>query len=211
MKIGIIGSGHIGGNLGIHLASAGHRVLFSSRHPEELKDLAKEAGQNAKIGTVTEAAEFGDVIILSVPYWAVEEVAEKTGALGEKVIIDTTNPYPERDGQFAAMVRRSERAASEFVADAFPGARLVKAFNTIYYEHLKNQADREGERRAIPYAGDHESSLNLVARLIDEIGFEPVCVGTLSESHPMDVGGVLYNRDMTAEEVKENLKGENKD
>lgn len=203
MKIGIIGSGHIGGNLGIHLARAGYPVLFSSRHPEELKELANEAGENATTGTIEEAAEYGDTLILSIPFWAVEEVAAKTGPLDGKTIIETTNPYPGRDGEVAEKARESDKAASEFVADHFPEANVIKAFNTIYYEHLKNQANRPGEPRAIPYAGDDKDSLKEVEELIKRIGFAPVYVGKLSESHLMDVDQPLYNKDLTESEVKQ--------
>lgn len=205
MNIGIIGSGDIGGNLGLHLAKAGYEVRFSSRHPEQLKDLAEKAGENASVGTVEEAADFGEIIILSVPFWAVKEVAEKIGPQEDKIIIETTNPYPGRDGEMAQEVRDSDRAASEFVADHFPKAHVIKAFNTIYFKHLENQAFRESERRAIPFAGDHQPSLDKVEELIEEIGFGPIYVGKLSESHPMDVDQELYNKDLTVEEAKEIL------
>lgn len=206
MKIGIIGSGDIGGNLGLHLAKAGHKIMFSSRHPDQLKPLAEKAGENAQTGTVIEAAKFGDIIILSVPFWAVEEVAEKVGPLQGKTIIETTNPYPERDGSVAEEVRQSERAASEFVADYFPDAHVLKAFNTIYFKHLRDQSFRDGDRRVIPYAGNHEPSLRTLKNMIEEIGFGPLYVGTLQESHPMDVDEALYNKDLIVEEAKEILE-----
>lgn len=205
MKIGIIGSGDIGGNLGLHLTKAGHEAMFSSRHPETLKDLAEKAGKNASVGTVEEAAEFGEVLILSVPFWAVKQVAEKIGPQEGKIIIETTNPYPNRDGDMAQDVRDSERAASEFVADHFPKAHVIKAFNTIYFKHLEDQSFREGGRRAIPFAGDHQPFVEKVRELIEEIGFGPVYVGKLSESHPMDVDQALYNKDLTVKEVKDML------
>lgn len=203
MKIGIIGSGQIGGNLGIHLAKAGHNVLFSSRHPDELRELADEAGKHSEPGTIEEASEYGEIVILSVPFWAVKEVSEKTGVLEGKTIIETTNPYPGRDGVIAKKARESNRTASEFVSDYFPKAHVIKAFNTIYYEHLRNQANRPGQLRAIPYAGDDKDSLELVEDLIKQIGFAPVYVGKLSESHLMDVDKPLYNKDLTEDEVKD--------
>lgn len=202
MKIGIIGSGNIGGNLGIHLANAGYEVMFSSRHPDELKKLAQEAGENASVGTIQEAAEFGDTIILSIPYWAVEEVAGKIGSQKGKMIIETVNPYPGRDGEMAQKVRDSKRAASEFVVDYFPGAYVLKAFNAIYFKKLRDQAFQNGKRRAIPYAGDHQPSLNKLEELITDIGFDPVYVGKLSESHIIDPDQELYTRDLTAQEVQ---------
>lgn len=206
MKIGIIGSGHIGGNLGIHLANAGHSILFSSRHPEQLKDLANEAGKNATTGTIEQAADFGDVLVLSIPFWAVEEAAKKVGPLEGKIIIETANPYPGRDGEVATKAKESDRPASTYVSGHFPKAHVVKAFNTIYYEHLKNQASRAGDRRAIPYAGDDKKALELVEELITQIGFAPVYVGKLSESHLMDVDQPLYNKDLTEDETKQIIR-----
>ncbi|HLR26782.1 MAG TPA: NAD(P)-binding domain-containing protein [Fodinibius sp.] len=202
MRIGIIGSGNIGGNLGIHLAGAGYEILFSSRHPDELKALAKEAGKNATTGTIEEASALGDVIVLSVPFWAVEEVAEKIGPQSGRMIIETVNPYPQRDGQMAQKVRDSSRAASEFVADHFPEAHVIKAFNAIYFKNLRDQAFLEGQRRAIPYAGDHQPSLKKTEQLITDIGFDPVYVGQLSESHIIDPEQALYTKDLTAQEMK---------
>lgn len=202
MKVGIIGSGNIGGNLGIHLANAGYEVMFSSRHPDKLKTLADEAGNNASAGTIEEAAGFGDTIILSVPFWAVEEVAGKIGLQDDKIIIETVNPYPGRDGQMAQEVRDSNRAASEFVADYFPRAHVLKAFNAIYFKHLWDHAFRDGQRRTIPYAGDHQPSLEKLEKLITDIGFDPVYVGKLSESHIIDPDQELYTKDLTARETQ---------
>ncbi len=210
MKIGIIGSGNIGGNVGLHLADAGYEVMFSSRHPDELKDLANEAGENASTGSIEEAANFGDIIILSIPFWGVEEVAEKVGQrLKGKILIETVNPYPERDGEMAQDVRDSDRAASEFVADQFPDAHVVKAFNSIYFKKLRDQAFQEPERRAIFYAGDHQPSLETVEKMIEDIGFGPVFVGKLSESHIIDPEQELYTKDLTVNEGKEILDEKN--
>lgn len=125
--------------------------------------------------------------------------------MGDKTIIETTNPYPKRDGAMAEEIRQSERAASEFVADYFPDAHVLKAFNTIYFKHLRDQAFRDGDRRVIPYAGNHKPSLRHLKNLIEEIGFGPLYVGTLDESHPMDVDQALYNKDLTVEEAKQIL------
>src|SRR5699024_6650081 len=97
-------------------------VMFSSRHPDELKALAEKAGNGATTGSIEKAANFGDTIVLSIPFRAVEEVAEKIGSQDGKTIIETVNPYPQRDGKMAQEVRDSDRAASEFVADHFPEA-----------------------------------------------------------------------------------------
>ena len=142
MKIGIIGSGKIGGTLGKHWAKAGHEVLFSSRHPEELKDLVLEGGKNTKAVSVAHAFEENvDVYLLATPFKAIDETAEVyAGEYGDKVIIDATNPYPERDGDVAQKVRDDNSNASEYTAMKFTTALTAKAFNTIYHKDLKNRA-----------------------------------------------------------------------
>jgi predicted dinucleotide-binding enzyme len=203
MKIGIIGSGNIGGNLGVHLANAGYEVMFSSRHPKQLEPLTEKADDHAAAGTIEEAADFGEVIILSIPFWGVEEVAERVGPLKGKTIIETTNPYPGRYGEMAKDARESDRAASTFVAEYFPEAHVLKAFNTIYYKNLQDEAFREDGRRAIPYAGNHQPSLDMLEKLIEDIGFGPLYVGKLEESHIMDPEQPLYTKDVTVDEAKE--------
>jgi len=113
MKIGVIGSGNIGGNLGKHWAKAGHEVLFSSRHPEELKDIVRDAGGNSKAVSIEKAFEANaDVYLLAVPFNAIDRLSELyAGEYGGKVIIDATNPYPDRDGAMAQEVRDSNRNA----------------------------------------------------------------------------------------------------
>jgi len=208
MKIGIIGSGHIGGNFGIHLAQAGHQVMFSSRHPEQLSDLVTEAGNNAQKGTVEEAAAFGELLVLSVPFKAIEPLAQ---AIGEdtqgKILIDTCNPYPQRDGEVAQrVIDNPQRRQSAYTAQQFPKARIVKALNTIYYVHLKDYAFREGDARiALPLAGDDAEARQTVSQLLSDIGFEPVDIGALNASEVMEVDQILYNSPMTARELKNKL------
>jgi 8-hydroxy-5-deazaflavin:NADPH oxidoreductase len=135
MKIGIIGSGNIGGTLGGHWAKAGHEVMFSSRHPEELESMAKQA--NAQVGTLKEAANFSDVILLAIPFGKIPDVAKQIGALQNKLLIDATNPYPQRDGEIAQQViDDASQTATGYVATQFAGMPVVKAFNSIYYKVL---------------------------------------------------------------------------
>ncbi len=129
-KIGIVGSGHIGGTVGILLARAGYEVFYSSRHPDTLKGLVKEAGPKARAGTVTEAIAFGDVIVLSIPLKAIPDLdAGVKEALKGKIVIDTSNPYPQRDGSIAEKARKEPGGMGTFVARLLPGARIVRAFN----------------------------------------------------------------------------------
>ena len=208
-KVGIIGSGNIGGNLGLHLAKAGYEVMFSSRHPEQLKELADRAGSNASTGAIMEAAQFGDIIVISIPFWAMEDLSEEIqGYVEDKLIIDTTNPYPERDGGMAQQVRDSSKGSTEFVSDLFPSSYVTKAFNTIYYKYLINEAFKpEGERFALPYSGNDDRAVEALASLIDDIGFGGVYVGKLSESKVTDPDQPLYNKQMSVEEAKNFLEG----
>lgn len=131
MKIGIVGSGNIGGNLGKHWVKAGHEVMFSSRHPEDLKLMADEVG--AKVGTTEETAAFGEVILLAIPFGKVPDVARQIGSLDSKILIDAGNPYPSRDGDVAQKVIDDEsQTATGYVASQFPGAKTVKAFNSSF-------------------------------------------------------------------------------
>lgn len=175
MRIGIIGSGRIGGNAGKLFASAGHEVLFSfSRDPEKLRKLAESAGENARTGTPREAAEFGEVVMLSVPWGLVDEALEVAGDLAGKVLIDTTNHFT-RNGLEALPGGVS---AAEYNAQRAGGAKLVKAYNTLTAGFQAEAAGRTGSDRAVMfYAGEDATAKDIVARLIDDSGFEPVDVG----------------------------------
>lgn len=196
MKIGVIGSGNIGGNLGKHWAKAGHEVLFTSRHPEELNQLVQEAGGNSKAVNLDEAWEANaDVYLLAVPFRAIDKLAELyAGEYGNKVIIDATNPYPERDGEMAQEVKDSNRNASEYTAMKFGTAKTAKAFNTIYAEHLKERAFRDTDKLAVPFAAQDEDSKRVTQQLIEDIGFDAVYVGGLEDTHIMDPDQKIYGK-----------------
>ncbi len=203
MKIGVIGSGNIGGNLGKHWARAGHEVLFSSRHPDELQNIVKEAGNNAKAMSVEKAFEANaDVYLLAVPFKAIDVLAELyAGEYGNKVIIDATNPYPERDGEMAQEVRDSNRNASEYTAMKFGTAKTAKAFNTIYAKDLKEMAFRDTDKLAIPFASQDEDSKMVTQKLIEDIGFDPVYIGDLSKTKIMDPDQKIYGKSVSREEL----------
>jgi predicted dinucleotide-binding enzyme len=205
-KIGIVGSGHIGGTLGILLAKAGYEIFYSSRHPETLKDLVKTAGPKARAGTVAEAIAFGDVIVLSLPLKALPELdAETKEALKGKIVIDTSNPYPQRDGVIAEEARKEPGGMGAFVARLLPGARIVRAFNTVYFEDLKKTVNSRGEKIGIPIAGNDPEGLKAVAELVERAGLDPVVVGGLSTSRLFDVGTAVYATSATAREIREKL------
>jgi len=207
IKIGIVGSGHIGGTLGYLLAKAGYNILFSSRHPDKLKDVVTAAGPRAGAGTVAEAIAFGDVIVLSVPLKAIPELgAEVKNTLHGKIVIDTSNPYPERDGVIAEEARKESGGMGTVVARLLPGARVIRAFNTVYYEDLKKKVNYFGEKIGIPIAGDDLEGLNAAAELAEQAGLDPVVVGGLRASKLFDVGTSVYATSASAKEIRKLLR-----
>ena len=181
MRIGIIGSGKIGGTLARRFVDAGHEVAVSnSRGPETLAVLVEELGSLAQAMTAQEAARFGELVVVSVPFGRYHELP--TEAVAGKVVIDTNNYYPQRDGHFDEL--DSDRTtSSELLQAHLPGARVVKAFNAILWSRLRDDGRPAGdpERLGIPISGDDEEPKRIVAALIHEIGFDPVDTGTLAE------------------------------
>lgn len=178
MKIGIVGSGKVGGTLGGVWVKAGHDVMFSSRHIENDKALSARLGAHAHAGTPREAATFGEVVMISVPYHALPEVGKDLADMIKgKVVIDTCNPFVHRDGQIAAWAR--EKGAGLASAELLPGARIVRAFNAIGYARM-GAAHEEPGRIGMPIAGDDAQAVTTASRLIRDIGYEPVLIGGLA-------------------------------
>jgi predicted dinucleotide-binding enzyme len=204
LKIGIIGAGHIGGTLARLWVAAGHEVLISSRHLEELRPLAQSLGPKARVGTPREAALFGDVVLVSVPYGALPQIGRDLKAeLAGKIVLDTGNPYPQRDGDMALEARRVGTGVAS--PRYLPGVRLVRAFNAINSDDLASKAHRTGPPIAIPLAGDDPEALTVAQRLVTDAGFEPVVVGPLSRAREFDVGTPVYTRLMTAPQLRQAL------
>jgi 8-hydroxy-5-deazaflavin:NADPH oxidoreductase len=204
LRIGVIGTGHIGGKLATLWAKAGHELVISSRHPEELQDLARSLGPKVRVGTPREAAAFGDVVLISVPYMALPQVGRDYQAeLKGKVVLDTGNPYPQRDGAMAEDARRKGTGVAS--AQYLPGTRLVRAFNAINSNDLQSEAHRKGELVAIPLAGDDKGALAIAERLVREAGFDPVVVGPLSRAREFDVGTKVYTQVLTAKQLRKEL------
>ncbi len=201
LKIGIIGTGHIGGTLATLWVGAGHEVLMSSRHPQELQGLAHSLGPKAHVGTPAEAARFGEVVLISVPYGALPQVGrDLRSELAGKIVLDTGNPYPERDGQMAVEARRKGTGVAS--AEYLPGVRLVRAFNAINSGDLRSEAHRKGAPVAIPLAGDDSQALQVAEQLVRDAGFAPVVVGPLSKAREFDVGTPVYTRLMTEPQLR---------
>src|SRR6202789_2987163 len=174
LKIGIIGSGHVGSALGGVWAKAGNEVMFSSRNLDNDKKLAVEVGISARAGTPQEAAAFGQVILFAVPYSAFPELIKSLGnSLKGKVVINASNPFPQRDGEIANQAR--EQGAGLFDAHLLPGALVVRAFNAVPAARMASAHEDPG-KIGMPIAGD-KKAIETVSRLVREAGFEPVVVG----------------------------------
>ena len=205
MRIGLIGAGNIGKALAGHFVALGHDVAVSnSRGPETLADLVGELGPLAQAVTAAEAAEFGDVLVVTVPLKAIDAVPV-AGTAG-KTVIDTCNYYPERDGQIAELDDGST-TTSEIVQRHLPDANVVKAFNSIYFVHLAESGKPAGDpdRRAIPISGDSPEAKREVSQIIDQIGFDPVDAGALDTGRKYENGAALYGAEMSAAELTKAL------
>ena len=201
LKIATIGAGHEGGALGTLFAKAGHQVMFSSLHPEQLKDLVAGAGPTAQAGTVEQAVKFGDVILLVVPYSAVEQIGKDYGeALAAKrLVIDVSNPVARREGEAFVKQVADQGGPGLVTAKLLPGAHLVRAFNAINYLKLIADAHRAGEPIGVPIASDDPKAQALAEQLIKEIGFEPVPVGGLAMGKYLVPGTPLAGEHTPAE------------
>ena len=199
MKIGILGAGNIGGTLARHWAKAGHEVFLSSRHPKDLKKLVKEIDAGAQAGTLEEAAGFGEAMVLAIP-WRTKESLPSPGLFQGKVVIDAMNPY----SAFGGVVNLGKSTSSEEVAKLLPGARLVKAFNTMSVRDLQQGAFKSGkDRLSIFVAGDDAEAKRIVSGLIEEIGFVPIDTGSLKEGGRLQQpGSPIYAKRLTEEQAR---------
>src|SRR6516162_2455545 len=201
LKIAMVGSGKEGGALGTAFVKAGHQVMFSSRHPEQLKGLVDSLGPRAQAGTVERAIAFGDVVAIVVPYTAMEEIGkENAAALAKKaLVLDVSNPIARRDGEELAKWVEQQGGAGLATAKLLPGARIVRAFNAINYMKLSEDAHRPGELVAVPIAGDDQNAIAIASNLIREIGFEPAIVGGLAMGKYLVPGTPLGGEHTSAE------------
>jgi len=206
MKIGILGAGNIGGVAARLFIATWHEVALSnSRGPESLQDLVRELGPRAHAMTIEDAARFGEVVLLAVP-WQTPEALPSSDLLKGKIVIDAMNPY-RPDGGFYDL---GGLTSSEHVLKRIPGARLVKAFNTIYYVHLAERGRKDlplEDRHAIYVAGDDAEAKSVVERLIEEIGFVPVDTGSLREGGRMqEPDSPIYNQTYNGREARQFLE-----
>jgi predicted dinucleotide-binding enzyme len=206
-KIAFIGGGRMAAAIGPLFVKSGHEVMFSSRHPEELKSLADGLGPRAHAGTVADAVKFGDVVVLTVPYTAMPDLAKDHGkALAAKpLLIDVSNPVANRDGDIGAVAR--EQGAGLYLMSLMPGARIVRAFNAMNFAKLPEYATRKGEAKvAAPMVGDDPKAVALAQKLVREVGFEPVMIGGLAMSRHTAPREPLAD-DHTVEEARKIIAG----
>jgi 8-hydroxy-5-deazaflavin:NADPH oxidoreductase len=194
VKIGIIGTGRIGGGIARQLAGAGHELKLSfSRDHGKLENVAHELGPAASVGIPAEAVDFGDVIVISVPWSVLPQALEQAGSLAGKIVIDTTNQFG------APPLPREGETAAHFNAARMPGARYTKSFNTLTSAFQAEAAGREGEERVVQWlCGDDAEAKEIVAGLIEDAGFVPVDLGGTAECSVMEAPrreGAVYGEE----------------
>ena len=201
LKIAMIGAGREGSALGTLFIKAGHPVMFSSRNPDRLKDLAAGLGPLAQAGTVEQAVAFGDVVALVVPYPAIAEIgkAHASGLAAKPLVLDVSNPIPRRDGEDFVKSVFDQGGPGLMTAKLVPGARIVRAFNAIGSTRLGTIAHRAGDPVGVPIAGDDAGAIAVAEKLIRAIGFEPVLVGGLAMGKHLVPGTPLAGERSPAE------------
>jgi predicted dinucleotide-binding enzyme len=193
VRIGIVGAGSIGHALAVRFAAARHEVMLSnSRGPDTLADVVASIPGRVSAGTVTDAARFGDVVAIAIPPRALRDLPPEP--FDGKIVVDANNHYPDDDGPFPEL-DGSDLGSSAVLASLLPGARVVKAFNTLYFKRLLDDGRPDlpaGERLAVPVAADDVAARRTVIDLIDEIGFTGVAAGSLADSRRLQPGTSLY-------------------
>jgi 8-hydroxy-5-deazaflavin:NADPH oxidoreductase len=199
-KIGFIGAGKIGGGLAKLWAAAGYQVMLSARDLGPAKELAAQIGPNALVGTPAEAAAWGDVVVVTVPYAALPQVGRDYGdALKGKIVLDTCNPNVARDGDMTKDAL--EKGTGVMDPIYLPGTRLVRAFNVMGAGLLVPVAQRTGEKLGVPIASDDKEAIQVASQLVRDAGFDPVVVGGLSTAQSFDLGHAVHGP-MSASEIR---------
>jgi predicted dinucleotide-binding enzyme len=191
MKIGVLGSGHVGGTLGKRWAKSGPEIVFASRDPqsEQMKKLVDGVEGTARAGTVSEAANASDVLLLATPWSAAEAAIRSAGDLSGKILIDAVNPLivPSLEG----LSLGTTTSAGEMVAQWASGAKVVKAFNTVGY-YVMAKPEFEAGPVAMFYCGDDAEAKLVVKRLIEDVGFEGLDAGPLTQARVLEPFAMLW-------------------
>jgi 8-hydroxy-5-deazaflavin:NADPH oxidoreductase len=201
MRIGVIGAGSLGGTVGRLWVKAGHEVLFSSRHPEELASMTRELGPRAAVGTPREAAEFGTILLFAVPYEALLQLGNDLGdALRGKIVLDACNPSA---GSGSALAREAEaNGVGVTSAKLLPGTRLVRAFSAVDATAVDASARRATRKLGVPLAGNDREAVQIAGQLVRDAGCEPVVVGDLAAARSFQRGGPGFRANTTAPELR---------
>ena len=203
--IGLIGAGHIGSQLARLAVRHGYDVVVSnSRGPGTLQDLVQELGPRARAGTSAQAAEAGDIVVVTIPLKNIGDVP--IAPLSGKIVIDTNNYYPQRDGHIAEL-DNEQTTTSQLLQRHLPSSRIVKAFNHIFAAALTTDGLPAGarDRRALAIAGEDANAKHIVAQLIDRFGFDVVDIGPLNESWRIQRDTPGYGPPRTAEQLQRAL------
>jgi len=201
-RIGVIGAGHIGSTIGGLWVKAGHPVVFSSRHPEELKSLVEAMGPLTRAGTVGDALDFAEIVLVAVPYNAIPELAKDYGArFVGKIVIDPANAVARRDGE-ELLAETKEKGIGITTESYLKGSHVVRAFNSMGYTNFAREAHRKGDLMAIPMAGDDPRAIVVASQLVRDAGFDPVVV-PLKRAQEFAQGGPIYGQQLTAKELRQ--------
>jgi 8-hydroxy-5-deazaflavin:NADPH oxidoreductase len=208
MRIGVIGAGHIGATLAKQFVRVGHEVAVSnSRGPETLRTVVENIGAGAQALTAGDAAGFGEVVVVSIPFGRYRELP--ADGFAGRIVIDTNNYYPGRDGNFPEL-DEGRTTSSDLLQGHLAGARVVKAFNAIHWRSLRDGSRPRGDPRriGIPISGDDPHAKATVAGLIDQIGFEAVDAGPLGEGGRRHQPGTqAFGADLEPGELRARLAG----
>ena len=202
MKIGIIGAGHIGGTLAKLWARSGHDCMVSSRHPDMLSSFVN-GNKHLSAGTVEQASSFGEVVFLAIPLKGIFSIIPKIkNNVNGKTVLDAMNPFIERDGEIAQEIKRRKMTSGEFTQEHLTDAKIIRAFSSVPYSYLLSESAKEGEKIAIPYAGNDVHAKETASLLIENAGFIPFDLGTLEDSKPLDPDGALFGKALTVRGVR---------
>lgn len=206
MRIGIIGTGRIGGILAELWLKSGHEVMVGSKQSEKLDAVLKKAVPDCRKGSIEEAAQYGEVVVLSIPPEQIDNVIQKTvNYLDGKVIIDTMNSFIEGEGISVSEVMQRDIPSGVAIQERFPKAKVVRAFSSISYIDLKPMSYREPEYVSVPFCCDERSADEIITQLISDAGFKPYYLGPLLYSKPMDPGGKIYGKALTEMQIRDLL------
>jgi predicted dinucleotide-binding enzyme len=200
MRIGVIGAGWLGGTVGKLLVKAGYEVMFSSRHPEELKDMARDLGAKASVGTPAEAATYGDLLLFAVPYEALPQLGvDLKDAIKGKTVLDACNQSADNSAlSKEAVANGVGQTSAKYLANT----KLVRVFSAVDATAIEASANSKTDKLGVPVAGDDDKAVMVAAQLVKDAGSEPVIVGNLASSKMFERGHPGFRANTTATKLK---------